>query len=67
MGSFSIHIHEVSGSTLVVQVTVYLSGKIIPVFLLASYLFWREIAQVLGYTPRIGKKKCVLFPIKIFN
>ena len=31
--SFSIHTHEVSGSTPVVQVTVYLSGRIIPVFL----------------------------------
>ena len=47
--SFLIHTHEVSGSTPVVQVTVYLSGRIIPVFWGASYLFWREITQVLGY------------------
>ena len=41
--SFSIHTHEILGSTQV-QVTVYLSGRIIHVFLLASYLFWKEIA-----------------------
>ena len=33
MESFSTHTHEVSGSILVVQVTVYLSGRIIPVCL----------------------------------
>ena len=31
--SFSIYTHEVSGSTPVVQVTVHLSGRIIPAFL----------------------------------
>ena len=32
---FSIHTHEASGSTPVVQVTVYLSGRIIP-----GFFFW---------------------------
>ena len=35
MKGFSIHPHEVSGSTPVVQVTVYLSGRI-PVFFLGG-------------------------------
>ena len=49
MESFPIHTHEVSGLIRVVKVTVYLSGRIIPVFLWASDFFWRESAQVLGY------------------
>ena len=63
--SFSIHTHEVSGSTPVVQVTVYLSGRIFPVF-----LFWQvtcsgeKLLRFWVTTPRI-RKKCVLFPIKI--
>ena len=58
MERFSIHTHEVSGSTPVVQVTIYLSERIIPGFLFflgggrgggGSYSFWRKITQVLGY------------------
>ena len=45
MESFSIHMHEVSGSTLVVEVTVYLSGRIIPV----CFFFGKLLVLVLPY------------------
>ena len=64
--SFSIHTHEVSGSTPVVQVTVFLSGRVIPVFFSwggrgASYLFWREITQVWVTTLQIRKNYVFYF------
>ena len=59
--SFSIHAHEVSGSIPLVQVTVYLSGRIIPVF-----LFWQvtcsgeKLLRFWVTTPQIRKKVCFI-------
>ena len=65
--SFSIHTHEVSGSTPVVQVTVYLSGRIIPVFSLGKLLVLERNYSGFGLQHSELEKVCVLFPIKISN
>ena len=76
--SFSIRMHEVLGSTPVVQVTVCLSGRTIPVFCFFVCFFMgggggggqltcsaQKLLRFWVATPRIRKKVCVLFPIKI--
>ena len=63
MESFSIHTHEVSGSTPLVQVTVYLSGKIIPIFFLGKLIVLQRNFSGLGLQHSELEK--YVFPIKI--
>ena len=69
--SFSIHTHEVSGSTLMVQVTVYLYRRIIPVFLVFSFFFFffgggggGKLLSFWVTTPRIRKRYVFYFLAK---
>ena len=60
--SFSIHTHEVSGSTPMMQVTVYLSGRIIPVFLGKLLVLERNYSGFGLQHPELVK---ICFPVKI--